>query len=72
MNDTILIDGAGAAKLLAIGKSLFYQLDSSGQIPQGVKLNSKRLWSVELLRLWARNGCPGRDSTEWKTVQNAQ
>ncbi len=65
----ILISGVSAAKCLGIGKSLFYQLDASGALPAPVRLHGKRLWSVELLKLWANNGAPGRDSTEWAELK---
>ena len=68
MNDQltpILVDARTASKLCGMGLSLWYQLCSTGQTPLPVKLNSKKLWSYELLRLWVNHGCPSRDSATW-------
>lgn len=64
----ILVDAETASKLLSVGVSLFYALDSKGAVPQPVHLNSKKLWSRLQLEIWAQNGCPSRDSAEWQAV----
>jgi len=64
----ILVDAKTASKLCGMGLSLWYELSSTGRTPQPVKLNSKKLWSYELLRLWGLNGCPSRDSTAWQKL----
>lgn len=64
--EPILITGVAAAEFIGVGKSLFYQLDASGALPAPVRLHKKRLWSVELLKLWVGNDCPSRDSEQWK------
>ncbi len=62
------VNVAGAAKLLGVGKSLFYQMHSTGRLgPMPVVFNSKKLWSVEELQNWIRAGCPCRD--EWLKVR---
>jgi len=47
----VLIDAKTASKLCGVGLSLWYELSAAGQTPQPVKLNSKKLWVYELLRL---------------------
>lgn len=64
----LLCDAKTASKLCGCGLSLWYSLDSQGAIPAKTKLNSKSLWSYDLLRLWARAGCPSRDSVEWQMI----
>ena len=68
----LLVPAKQASKLCGVGLSLFYELNSTGQIPQAVKLNSKSLWSYDLLKLWADNGCPSRDSAEWQKIKGGQ
>ena len=56
-----LIAPAEAASMLGIGKSLFYQMASSGELgPMPIQLSSKRLYRVEELQEWVRQGCPPR------------
>ncbi len=64
----LLVDAKTASKLCSCGLSLWYSLNSTGAAPAPVKLNSKSLWPVELLRLWSLNGCPSRDSVEWQEL----
>ena len=63
-----LVDAKTASQLCGIGLSLWYELNSTGQIPAPAKLNSKKLWSYDQLKLWAGNGCPSRDSAEWQEL----
>ena len=56
-----LVGPDAAAKLIGVGKTLFYQMASDGQLgPVPVELSSKRLYRVEELREWVRQGCPPR------------
>ena len=64
----ILLRARDAARLCGCGLSFWYQLDSTGQNPQPVILNSLKLWSYEHLRAWARHGCPARTSAEWQEI----
>lgn len=64
----ILLRAKDAARLCGCGLSLWYQLDSTGQNPQPVTLNSLKLWPYEHLRAWADHGCPSRTSAEWLAV----
>lgn len=67
-----LIDARTAARLCGVGLSLWYELVATGQTPQAAKLNSKKLWSYNLLKLWADAGCPRRDSAEWQELLKGQ
>jgi len=61
----LLVDIAGAARLLAMGRSAFYSALSSGAIgPSPLRLNGGRQKFVaEELRRWCEQGCPPR--TKW-------
>ncbi len=54
----ILLSAIEAARLLRIGKSLFYSLRSEGRLPQPIKLGTRVLWSKEIIEQWIRDGCP--------------
>ena len=60
----ILIDGAEAARLLGIGKSLFYALKSSGRLPAPVRLGRAVRWNRETLIAWCNAGCPSAERFE--------
>lgn len=60
--EALLVDSKGACALLGVGKSLFYQMASTGSLgPAPVEFNSKRLYSVSELRSWVENKCPPRE-----------
>ncbi len=64
----ILCGARDAAAMCGVGLSLWYQLNATGQCPMPSKLNSRTLWSCELLRLWAVSGCPHRESEVWQRI----
>ena len=60
----LLISSDDVAKLLGIGRSLFYELHSSGRIgPLPVRLGRRTLWRKDELSAWVNSGCPAR--TKW-------
>ena len=63
----LLVGVTEAARLLGISRSTFYGLDAAGQIPVGVRLGRRRLWSVAELGDWVDAGCPARE--RWKEFQ---
>jgi hypothetical protein len=64
MFDVLLVPASEAAGMLGIGKTLFYEMHSTGRLgPLPVKFNSKQMWSVIGLRDWVEAGCPPRH--EW-------
>lgn len=64
----ILLDARTAAQACGVGLTLWKELNSTGRCPQPVRLNSKTLWAVRHLELWALNSCPSRDSVEWQQI----
>ena len=57
----LLVPPAEAAKLIGVGKSLFYQMASDGRLgPMAIELGSKRLFRVAELQAWVLQGCPPR------------
>ena len=65
--EPLLVDAAGAAKMLGISRSHFYNLRELGRIgPTGIKLGGKSVrYSTAELREWCRASCPPRD--RWLT-----
>jgi hypothetical protein len=64
----ILYDNRQAAQACGVSLSLWKMLVNSGQTPAPCRLNSKVVFSVKLLELWAQAGCPNRDSGTWKQI----
>ena len=64
----VLADAKTAAQACGVGLTLWHQLNAIGRTPEPAKLNSKVLWSVRQLELWALNNCPSRDSVEWQQI----
>ena len=67
----LLVDATEAARLLGIGRSLFYQLVSSGRFgPQKIVFNSKKMYSVEEISSWIRASCPAKE--RWIEIRKEQ
>ncbi len=49
-----------AAEIVGVSLATFWRLDSSGAVPQAMKLLGCKVWSLRSLRLWSRWGCPNR------------
>ena len=64
-NAALLVDAAGAARLLGMGRTSFFGLVSAGRVPRAV-LRAGRIvrWDVQELRAWIHAGCPPRDRWE--------
>jgi len=61
----LLVPADEAARLLGVGRSLFYELKSSGRIPlEPIRFGRKRLYRVEDLERFVRAGCPTRWTVE--------
>ena len=58
-----------AAALVGIGKTLWAELDSAGQIPAPRKLGTRCVWAVAELRDWMGAGCPERE--RWETLKKS-
>lgn len=60
--DSILIPTDEVCRRLGIGKSLFFNLLSSGQIgPKKITLGRRVLWNPREFEQWADCSCPGRE-----------
>lgn len=57
----LLVDAREAARLLGIGKSLFFALKSTGRLPAPVHLGRRVLWHRETLIAWCKAGCPSAE-----------
>ena len=69
--ELLLVDTVGAAELLSVGKSLFYEMNASGLLgPRPIKFNSKKLYSVIELRNWVLHKCPPRE--QWLEILEKQ
>ena len=69
--DLFLIDAAGAAELLSVGKSLFYEMAATGRLgPMPIMFNSKKLYSVSELEKWVFHRCPPRE--QWLEIQKGK
>jgi len=60
----LLVDAREAARLLGIGKSLFYQLQATGRLPPPVRLGRAVRWHRETLIRWCEIGCPSAERFE--------
>ena len=68
--EPLLVPASEAARLLSVGRSLFYQMHSKGTLgPMAVRFGRKTLWRVDELRAWTEHSCPGRD--EWLRLKRA-
>jgi predicted DNA-binding transcriptional regulator AlpA len=54
----LLLDAAGAAKLVSVSTRHWLRLADRGKAPAGIHLGRRRLWSREEIETWIRNGCP--------------
>jgi len=67
--ESLLVSVQDAAVLLGIGKTLFYELHSTGCLgPIPVKLGSRSLWNRQELTDWVNAGCPARE--QWQQIKS--
>jgi len=58
----LLVDAAGAAKLLSISRALYYSMAADGRLgPQSLCFGRRRLWRTDELYSWVRHNCPPRN-----------
>ena len=68
--ETLLISTEDAAKVLGIGKTLFYSMHSSGRLgPLPVKLGRRSLWNRKEIEDWVEAGCPARNRWDDRNKQ---
>jgi len=68
----LLLSDTQAARVLGIGRTLFLQLDSSGRIPQAVRLGKRKLWRTRELESWVDMGMPNRDQWRYESHTNGR
>jgi excisionase family DNA binding protein len=68
MSDSLLVNAKEAASLLGVGRSLLYQMHSSGRLgPSPVRLGRTVRWRRSELKRWVDCGCPGR--VKWIAIE---
>ncbi len=66
--DSLLISAENSARLLGIGRTLFYSMHSSGRLgPLPVKLGRRTLWNRKELEAWVEANCPPRH--QWQEIK---
>jgi len=55
------VDAVEAARLCGVGRSLWLELHTRGEVPAGFKLGRRLLWSIRELELWDAAGRPARE-----------
>ena len=63
-----LLSANEAAKLLGIGRSLFYSLRSEGKLPRPRQLGGRVLWQKAELEKWIDHGCPSQQ--KWESLKD--
>lgn len=64
--EKLLISAAEAATMIGVGRTLFYELNTSGRLgPMPVRLGRRTLWRKAELAEWVESGCPVRE--KWIT-----
>ena len=61
------LSGPDAARLIGVSARTFRRLDSTGQVPQALRVGGSKRWSVAELRGWIEAGCP--DRARWRESQ---
>lgn len=67
-HETLLISASEAAKLLGIGRSLFYSLKSEGKLPEPKRLGGRVLWQKTELEEWIAANCPTQQ--HWEEIKS--
>jgi predicted DNA-binding transcriptional regulator AlpA len=69
-NPPIGLRAAEAAKILGIGKTCFYALNSSGRLPRPRRLGRCTVWDRRELESWFAMGCPER--SRWEIMRRVE
>ena len=67
-NMPFLLDAPQVAAMLNVGISTFYRLNSSGRVPEPVRLGGAVRWRREEIKAWTEAGCPPRGRWTWKAI----
>jgi predicted DNA-binding transcriptional regulator AlpA len=68
--EPLAVDARAAARLCSVSRSLWFVMDSAGQVPEGVRLGRRRVWPLAELRAWLAAGCPSRD--RWQAIRGVR
>jgi len=60
VNEPLLLDAGGLAKLLGVSRRHIQSLDAAGRIPVSISLERCRRWRADEIRAWVAAGCPTR------------
>ena len=67
--EPLLLSAEDSAKLLGIGRALFYSMHSSGRLgPLSIHFGRRALWDRKELQAWVDADCPPRD--RWLDVES--
>ena len=59
--DRLAVDAKEAAALLGISERHFRDLNTTGRVPEPIRLGKSPRWSVDELRAWLAAGGPARE-----------
>lgn len=66
--DRLMVGADSAARLLGIGRSVFYLLRKENRLPKPVRFNDRDFWRPDELRAWTVAGCPDVEHWMWRPV----
>jgi len=71
VTEKFLCSSEEAAARLSIGRSKFYSMHATGELgPLPIKFGTRKLWSVEELRAWVKDGCKPREVWQKRNGEN--
>jgi len=67
----LLLNAENSARLLGIGRTLFYKMNNNGQLgPVAINLGRRTLWYRRELEEWVAARCPARE--QWLQKEGRQ
>jgi predicted DNA-binding transcriptional regulator AlpA len=60
ISDPLLVSAAQASSMCGISEATWWRWDSSGRVPESVKIGKTTRWRTVDLRQWVEAGCPNR------------
>ena len=60
----LLISTAQLAKSFCVTPATIARWAQNGTMPDGMRIGGRRLWNIEYVRRWIREGCPCVDGHE--------
>ena len=64
LSDRLSVGAEELGELLGVSRSHVYRLDGEGRLPQAIPLGGRRVWLIEEVRAWLREGAPRREVWE--------